>query len=102
MYPLSRLRLPKLWNLRYCRLLSLGQAGSTGDEISGGSEVMADRGQFRTSNRGFASMDEKRQGEIASKGGQASGGNFKNDRRRAAEAGRKGGESVPPPQSAAF
>lgn len=57
---------------------------------------MADRGQFRTSNRGFASMDEKRQREIASKGGQASGGNFKNDRRRAAEAGRKGGQSVPP------
>ena len=57
---------------------------------------MADLGQFRTSNRGFASMDEKRQREIASKGGRASGGNFKNDRRRAAEAGRKGGQSVPP------
>jgi uncharacterized protein len=57
---------------------------------------MADLGQIRTSNRGFASMDEKRQREIASKGGQVSGGNFKNDRRRAAEAGRKGGQSVPP------
>ena len=56
---------------------------------------MADRDQFHASNRGFASMDEKKQREIASKGGQASGGNFKNDPGRAAEAGRKGGQSVP-------
>jgi uncharacterized protein len=47
-----------------------------------------------TSNRGFASMDEKKQRDIASKGGQASGGNFKNDPERAAEAGRKGGHNV--------
>jgi general stress protein YciG len=45
-----------------------------------------------TSNRGFASMSEERQREIASKGGQASGGNFKNDPERAAEAGHKGGQ----------
>lgn len=45
-----------------------------------------------TSKRGFASMDEDKQREIASKGGQASGGNFKNDPERAAEAGRKGGQ----------
>jgi general stress protein YciG len=44
-----------------------------------------------TSNRGFASMDENKQKEIASKGGKASGGNFKNDRQRASEAGQKGG-----------
>jgi uncharacterized protein len=44
-----------------------------------------------TSNRGFASMDSEKQREIASKGGQASGGNFKNDRNKAREAGRKGG-----------
>jgi uncharacterized protein len=56
---------------------------------------MADRDQSHTSNRGFASMDEKKQRDIASKGGQASGGNFKNDPERAAEAGRKGGQSVP-------
>jgi uncharacterized protein len=56
---------------------------------------MADRDQQQTSNRGFASMDEKKQRDIASKGGQASGGNFANDRERAAEAGRKGGQSVP-------
>lgn len=45
----------------------------------------------RTSERGFASMDENRQREIASKGGRASGGNFKNNPERAREAGRKGG-----------
>ncbi len=44
------------------------------------------------SKRGFASMDEDKQREIASKGGQASGGNFKNDREKASEAGKKGGQ----------
>lgn len=44
-----------------------------------------------TSNRGFASMDADKQKEIASKGGKASGGNFKNDPQRASEAGKKGG-----------
>ena len=43
-----------------------------------------------TSNRGFAAMDDQKQREIASKGGSASGGNFKNDREKAREAGRKG------------
>jgi general stress protein YciG len=42
--------------------------------------------------RGFAAMDPSRQREIASKGGKASGGNFANDRDRAAEAGRVGGK----------
>jgi uncharacterized protein len=56
---------------------------------------MADRDQSHTSNRGFASMDDEKQRDIASKGGQASGGNFKNDPERAAESGRKGGQSVP-------
>ncbi|MBB4255732.1 general stress protein [Rhizobium sp. BK008] len=46
-----------------------------------------------TSKRGFASMDDEKQKEIASKGGQASGGNFKNDPERASEAGKKGGEN---------
>jgi|SRR5271165_4442202 len=56
---------------------------------------MPDRDQSYSSNRGFASMDQQRQREIASKGGQASGGNFKNDPERASEAGRKGGQNVP-------
>ena len=55
---------------------------------------MADR-QSPGSNRGFAAMDGVKQRGIASKGGRASGGNFKNDRGRAAEAGRKGGQNVP-------
>ena len=46
-----------------------------------------------TGNRGFASMDEKKQKDIASQGGQASGGNFANNPGRAAEAGRKGGQA---------
>ena len=48
-----------------------------------------------TSNRGFASMDDKKQREIASKGGRASGGNFKNDPERASEAGKKGAAAQP-------
>jgi len=48
-----------------------------------------------TSGRGFASMDDKKQREIASKGGRASGGNFKNDPQRASEAGKKGAEAQP-------
>jgi len=43
-----------------------------------------------TSDRGFASMSEGQRQEIASKGGSASGGNFKNEKARASEAGRKG------------
>jgi len=71
-----------------------------------------------TSNRGFASMDDDKQRDIAAKGGksvpdekrsfsqdhelaseagkkggQASGGNFAHDRERASEAGHKGGQA---------
>lgn len=42
------------------------------------------------SDRGFASMDDKKQREIASQGGKASGGNFQNDKQKASEAGKKG------------
>jgi general stress protein YciG len=48
-----------------------------------------------TSDRGFASMDAGKQREIASKGGKASGGNFKNDRKKASEAGKKGAAAQP-------
>lgn len=48
-----------------------------------------------TSNRGFASMDDNKQREIASMGGSASGGNFKNDPQRASEAGKKGAAAQP-------
>jgi general stress protein YciG len=48
-----------------------------------------------TDDRGFASMDDQKQREIASKGGSASGGNFKNDPQRASEAGKKGAQAQP-------
>jgi general stress protein YciG len=50
-------------------------------------------GSHSSAGRGFAGMDKDKQREIASKGGSASGGNFKNDPERASEAGRKGGSS---------
>jgi general stress protein YciG len=51
-----------------------------------------------TDDRGFASMSDEEQREIASKGGQAQGkennpGNFANDREKARRAGKKGGEN---------
>jgi general stress protein YciG len=46
----------------------------------------------QTGGRGFASMDEDKQRAIAAKGGHESGGNFRNDPQRAAEAGHKGGQ----------
>jgi general stress protein YciG len=60
-----------------------------------------------TSNRGFASMDDNKQRDIASKGGKSSHssntggtssqqdnpGNFANDREKASRAGKKGGEN---------
>ena len=52
--------------------------------------------QPQTSTRGFASMDEDRQRDIASKGGQsmpAGQRSFSKDHALAAEAGRKGGEA---------
>lgn len=52
----------------------------------------------RTSNRGFASMDQERQRQIASMGGKAvpdSKRSFSQNRTLAAQAGRKGGQSVP-------
>jgi len=52
----------------------------------------------RTSNRGFASMNQERQREIASMGGKAvpdAKRSFSQNRDLAAQAGRKGGQSVP-------
>ena len=51
-----------------------------------------------TSNRGFAGMDEKKQHEIASKGGKSvpdEERSFSKDPELAAKAGQKGGEHVP-------
>lgn len=52
--------------------------------------------QNGSSRRGFASMDEERQREIASKGGKAAhekGTAHEFDSQEAAEAGRKGGQA---------
>jgi uncharacterized protein len=49
-----------------------------------------------SSNRGFASMDDEKQREIARKGGEsvpAEERSFSRDRELASEAGRKGGEA---------
>jgi general stress protein YciG len=49
-----------------------------------------------TDNRGFASMDDEKQRDIASKGGQsvpAEKRSFSQDRDLASEAGKKGGEN---------
>ncbi len=54
--------------------------------------------QKGTSGRGFASMSHERQRQIASMGGKAvpdTKRSFSQNRRLAAEAGRKGGQSVP-------
>lgn len=54
--------------------------------------------QKATSGRGFASMSQERQRQIASMGGKAvpdGKRSFSQNRRLAAEAGRKGGQSVP-------
>ncbi len=67
---------------------SAGSSGSTGSSASSTGK----------SKRGFASMEPQMQREIASKGGQSQGkennpGNFANDREKARQAGRKGGEA---------
>ncbi|MGO4706407.1 general stress protein [Microvirga sp. 2MCAF38] len=48
--------------------------------------------QSKGSGRGFGSMDEDKQREIAKKGGEASPENFKKNPEKASEAGRKGGK----------
>ena len=59
---------------------------------------MAEGTEGRISHRGFASMNAERQRQIASMGGKAvpdEKRSFSQNRRLAAEAGRKGGQSVP-------
>lgn len=47
--------------------------------------------QNRNQNSGNFAQDKKRASEAGKKGGSESPGNFKNDPQRASEAGRKGG-----------
>ncbi|GAB3483129.1 hypothetical protein GCM10027398_40890 [Azotobacter salinestris] len=46
----------------------------------------------RNSNPGNFANDRQKASEAGRKGGQKSGGNFANDREKASEAGRKGGQ----------
>ena len=48
--------------------------------------------QHRGGSGNFAE-DKERASEAGKKGGQHSGGNFKNDRNKASEAGKKGGQT---------
>ena len=48
-----------------------------------------------TSSRGFASMDEDKQREIARKGGEASSGKFGEGKNDPSEAGKKGAQNQP-------
>lgn len=52
---------------------------------------MTNKSEHRGGSGNFAE-DRERAAEAGRKGGQVSGGNFKNDRNKASEAGRKGGE----------
>jgi len=66
-----------------------------GGQINGSQKTQSRRAGEK---RGFASMDERRQREIASKGGQSvpdEKRSFSQDHELAAQAGRKGGQSVP-------
>ena len=66
------------------------------DRASGSSTKSKNTGGDRTSKRGFASMDETRQREIASEGGKAAhekGTAHEFTSEEAREAGRKGGEA---------
>lgn len=76
--------------------MSVSEAGRKGGETTAAShdrefyqEIGSKGGQHSGGN--FRN-DPERASEAGSKGGRNSGGNFANDRERAAEAGRKGGQ----------
>lgn len=51
------------------------------------------QGGTAQNNPGNFANDREKASEAGRKGGQSSGGNFANDRERASEAGRKGGQN---------
>jgi len=78
--------------------LETGDAANADMNATSEAGAAASGASSTPAKRGFAAMDEATQRGIASKGGQSQGkdnnpGNFANDRDRAREAGRKGGES---------
>jgi general stress protein YciG len=76
---------------------SVNEAGKKGGEAtsaSHGKEFYQEIGSKGGQNSGGNfKNDPERAAEAGSKGGQNSGGNFANDRQKASEAGRKGGEN---------
>lgn len=76
---------------------SVNEAGKKGGEATSAShdkefyqEIGSKGGQ---NSGGNFKNDPERAAEAGSKGGQNSGGNFANDREKASEAGRKGGQN---------
>jgi uncharacterized protein len=75
-----------------------GICGASGKEERREKMAEGTVNEGRISHRGFASMNAERQRQIASMGGKAvpdEKRSFSQNRRLAAEAGRKGGQSVP-------
>jgi general stress protein YciG len=75
-----------------------GTCGASGNEERRAVMAEGTVSEGRISHRGFASMNAERQRQIASMGGKAvpdEKRSFSQNRRLAAEAGRKGGQSVP-------
>jgi general stress protein YciG len=77
---------------------TMGDTMNTMSDTTSGAASSSGAVSAGPAKRGFAAMDEATQRTIASKGGQSQGkennpGNFANDRDRAREAGRKGGEA---------
>lgn len=77
--------------------MSVNEAGKKGGEATSAShdtefyqQIGSKGGQ---NSGGNFKNDPERAAEAGSKGGQKSGGNFSNDREKASEAGRKGGQN---------
>ncbi|MBB1612584.1 stress-induced protein [Pseudomonas protegens] len=77
--------------------MSVNEAGKKGGDATSAShdkefyqEIGSKGGQ---NSGGNFKNDPERAAEAGSKGGQNSGGNFANDREKASEAGRKGGQN---------
>ena len=77
--------------------MSVNEAGRKGGEATAAShdkEFYQDIGSKGGQNSGGSfKNDPERASEAGSQGGQNSGGNFANDREKASEAGRKGGQN---------
>jgi general stress protein YciG len=91
---------PTSINVTAARRVNVPPEGPVGTGVASATskrrQAMAE--QRQPGRQGFASMDEDKQRDIASKGGHATPDekrSFSQDRELASEAGRKGGESVP-------